>query len=198
MGFQLKHSNAEAGGLAETNWDALERSQNQDQTESSATSTVESQTVDVPVLRRAAMDFLARREHSSRELHHKMQLKFPDTSSQLLDEVLGTLAEEGLQSDERFTESWVRYRQSRGFGFHHIRSDLRERGIANALIEKYLFSDDDCWKETAISLVNKRLTESEQIEFGSPLHRKIQRYLKSRGFGNQEIQFALKSRLTTH
>ena len=37
-------------------------------------------TKDVPVLRRAAMDCLARREHSLHELKTKLTRKFPDLS----------------------------------------------------------------------------------------------------------------------
>lgn len=210
MGYQLKKSEVHPVGLAETNyqeengykedyieesWEIEEALNSQDDL---AKDSEESASIDVPVLRRAAMNFLARREHSYQELLHKLQRKFPDTPEQMLTDVMDALAEENLQSDERFTESWVRYRQSRGFGFHHIRSDLKERGISTSLMEKYLFSDDDCWTETAITLINKRLVESERVEFGSSLHMKLQRYLESRGFGSKEIRHAIDPWLTTH
>ena len=70
---------------------------------------------DVPVLRRAAMDYLARREQSFYELTQKLNKKFPESDSDLLVEVLDILKAENLQSDDRFTESYVRYRKSRGF-----------------------------------------------------------------------------------
>ena len=152
-------------------------------------------TSDVPVLRRAAMDFLARREHSFQELERKLLLKFVDKSHTLIREVLEQLKSEGLQSDSRFAEAWVRYRQSRGFGYHHIRGDLRERGICDATIGKYLFSDDDNWQASAKDLVFKRLSSSEVVEFGSKTHRKIQRFLEARGFDHRDIQLALKPHL---
>jgi SOS response regulatory protein OraA/RecX len=70
---------------------------------------------DVPVLRRAAMDCLARREHSFYELQQKLTKKFPDTDPELLHTIADKLRVEGLQSDARFAESYVRYRKSRGF-----------------------------------------------------------------------------------
>ena len=79
-------------------------------------------TKNVLVLRRAAMDFLARREHSLYELKTKLIRKFPDLSPKLVLAVLSRLTIEGLQSDERYTESRIRYRLERGFGFHHILS----------------------------------------------------------------------------
>ena len=142
------------------------------------------------------MDFLARREHSFRELTRKMQLKFVDSTPESINEVLETLKEQNLQSDDRFTESWVRYRQSRGFGYLHILADLRERGVSSAAIEKYLFADDGKWQETVEALIAKRLGETGQVEFGSKSHQKLTRYLKSRGFTAQEIQRAMGSRIS--
>ncbi len=194
MGFQLKRCNAQSEGLAETNWD---QPQNPNLAEDLAQDSANSDPVDVPVLRRAAMDFLARREHSFHELQQKLQRKFPELPPNSLNNVINTLSQEGLQSDERFAESWVRYRKSRGFGFHHIRADLKERGISPLLIERFLFDDDDYWSESALTLVDKRLAATEKVEFGSSLHKKTLRYLESRGFSNHAIQFALKSRLVS-
>jgi len=140
------------------------------------------------------MDFLARREHSFHELQHKLHQKFSDTPSELLDEVLRCLQNEGLQSDDRFTESWVRYRQGRGFGYHHIRGDLSARGLSNTIIDRYLFDDDEAWLHSARDLVAKKLRtlDTETIEFGSKPHRKLLKFLESRGFGHREIRQALE------
>ena len=67
------------------------------------------------------MDFLARREHSFFELSQKLIKKFPDTAPEQLTAIIKTLQDENLQSDDRFAESYVRYRRSRGFGFLHIK-----------------------------------------------------------------------------
>ncbi len=150
-------------------------------------------TSDVPVLRRAAMDFLARREHSFRELTRKMQLKFPDSKPEAIEAVLDVLRAEKLQSDERFAESWVRYRQSRGFGYLHILADLKERGISASVIDRHLFSDDDVWIESVHNLIGKRLGTAQKIACGSEDHQKLMRYLQSRGFAASEINKALQS-----
>lgn len=140
------------------------------------------------------MDFLARREHSFHELLHKLHQKFPDTSSARLEEVLQCLAHEGLQSDDRFTESWVRYRQGRGFGYHHIRNDLSARGLSTRTIDQYLFEDDETWLCSAKELVAKKLRSlnAETVKFGSKPHRKLLKFLESRGFGHREIRQALE------
>ena len=155
----------------------------------------ESTIVDVPVLRRAAMDFLARREHSFFELAEKLSLRFPNEELVRIESVLEDLAAENLQSDARFVEAWSRYRKSRGFGYHHIRQDLQQRRISNDLIDQYLFTDDECWQETATMLVKRRTLNAGKFEFGSAQHKKLVRFLESRGFGSREIQLAIAPHL---
>ncbi len=158
--------------------------------------TTDSPCSDATVLRRTAMDYLARREHSALELQRKLLHRFPDASSALISEVLVQLRRDHLQSDERFAECWVRYRQSRGFGYLHILTDLKERGIASEVVDRYLYLDDDNWTAMAKSLISKRLAADEKIEFGSKTHRRLMRFLQSRGFGGREIQRAVEPYLS--
>jgi regulatory protein len=151
---------------------------------------------DVPVLRRAAMDFLARREHSSFELKQKLLIKFPDLVIADLDKALSQLQIENLQSDERFTESYVRYRKSRGFAYRRIRADLSSRRVHPDIVSKYLFSDDAEWQDMACELVAKKTRDVAEIEFGSKQHRKLVRFLESRGFLQLEIQKAIDRNLS--
>ena len=74
-----------------------------------------------------ALDFLARREHSEHELRQK--LKSRDHDSDAVDAVLQQLKDERLQSDERFTESYVNHRFNAGSGPLKIRHELRQRGM---------------------------------------------------------------------
>lgn len=150
---------------------------------------------DVPVLRRAAMDYLARREHSLFELKQKLSKKFPDTDGELLLEILEELKSDNLQSDERFTEAYVRYRKSRGFAYSHIKGDLNSRRVSDSLIVKYLLVDDEDWQQTAEQLVVKKLRHQEPPSYGSKLHRKVTRFLESRGFASKEIRKALEKHL---
>jgi regulatory protein len=147
---------------------------------------------DVPVLRRAAMDYLARREHSFYELTQKLNKKFPESDSDLLVEALDTLKAENLQSDERFTESYVRYRKSRGFAYLHIRADLAGRRVSETIIGKYLIKTDEHWQISADQLAAKKLRSQEPLSFDSKVHRKLSRFLVSRGFSPAEIRKALE------
>ena len=154
-------------------------------------------TKDVPVLRRAAMDCLARREHSLHELKTKLTKKFPDLSPTLLLAVLSRLTAEGLQSDGRFTESRIRYRLERGFGYHHIRNDLLSKGVDPYLVDQMLHPDDDCWLNKARELIEKKLFPTGDVPhrvlaFAGPEHKKMARFLEARGFSQRDIRVALE------
>ncbi|GAB5498884.1 MAG: recombination regulator RecX [Pseudohongiellaceae bacterium] len=151
--------------------------------------------IDVPVLRRAAMDCLARREHSLLELTQKLRRKFPDADSGLIEQTLATLEEDNLQSDARFVESFVRYRQSRGFGLLHIQADLKSRGISDQLLGQNLHQDDDLWQELANDLVQRKIGD-QAVVFGGRAHRRLLRFLQSRGFSSDQIRNAVDPHLS--
>ena len=158
-------------------------------------------TKDVLVLRRAAMDFLASREHSLHELKTKLIRKFPDLSPTLVLAVLSRLTIEGLQSDERYTESRIRYRLERGFGYHHIRNDLITKGVDPYLVDQMLHPDDDCWLQKARELIEKKLfppadVPHQVLAFAGPEHKKLARFLEARGFSQREIRVALDGVIT--
>jgi regulatory protein len=149
-------------------------------------------------LRRSAMDSLARREHSYVELQRKLRLKYPDAPHDEIDLQLGRLRDQGLQSDARFVESYVRYRKSRGFAYLHIRSDLLGRGVSESLIERNLFEDDDDWLPMAEALVEKKLLGESDLSFGSKPHLKLLRFLESRGFPPRVTRRALDAKFTRY
>ncbi len=78
--------------------------------------------------RKKAMDFLARREYGQTELIKKLADKGfeRDVAAQAVTQ----LTEEGLQSDQRFAESFVQSRINQGKGPVRIRLDLGQRGIS--------------------------------------------------------------------
>ncbi|MFK7862686.1 MAG: regulatory protein RecX [Pseudohongiellaceae bacterium] len=135
------------------------------------------------------MDFLARREHSFFELSQKLSRKFPEANLEQLLEVLSALREENLQSDERFTESYVRYRRSKGFGYLHIRADLLNRKVSESLLEVYLEANEG-WCEILNTLIEKKLKAKpgQSLVYGSKEHRRLQSFLTSRGFTGEQIR----------
>lgn len=106
-------------------------------------------------LRRAAMDLLARREHSRAELLEKLQHRFPE-SEPLFAEVLDQLTADGLLDDERFCEAYVRYRRSRGVGPLLIRQELRQKGVEAPTLQAALDPSAEEWLATLRALLLKK------------------------------------------
>ncbi len=139
-------------------------------------------------IRNRMIGLLARREHSRAELLHKLAERGYDW--QQTESVLEQLAQENLQSDTRFAESFVYSRVQRGAGPQKIRAELRERGIEDVLIQAALDAVDADWYALAQQAWQKR--------FGQPpedyaARAKQARFLQNRGFGHEHIQFALDS-----
>ena len=135
--------------------------------------------------RRAAIDLLARREHSFAELERKLGPRF---EAQTLAEALNALRAEGLQSDARFALSFVRQRMRRGMGPARIRSELQQRGVSGAdasyALEAVPDAEGTSWPDLARSA---QLKKFGTLEPGDDRQRaRVGRFLEQRGFSVAE------------
>src|SRR5690554_3917873 len=93
--------------------------------------------LETPVsIRRAAMNLLARREHGYVELARKLRQR--GAEAEMIDVELQRLADDGLLSEERYVESYIRSRANAGRGPMRIREELAQRGLARELVERAL------------------------------------------------------------
>ena len=134
--------------------------------------------------RAAALRLLARREHSELELRHKLLARqFGDA---LIDRVVADLAGQGLLSDRRFADAYVRARFERGFGPVRIRSELRQRGVCAELVAETLAHLCGDWLESATRQRRKRFGGALP---GDARARATQmRFLQQRGFTGEQIR----------
>ncbi|MBK60194.1 MAG: recombination regulator RecX [Pseudomonas sp.] len=96
-------------------------------------------------VRRAAMDLLARREHGRMELSRKLRSR--GAPPDLIEPALERLADEGLLSEARYLESFVRMRANAGYGPLRIREELTQRGLPREEIEQTLRDSGFDWNE---------------------------------------------------
>lgn len=141
-------------------------------------------------VRFAAMNFLAMREHSIKELKEKLGRKYAAWPS-LIDSVIIELAEQNLQSDERFTMAFVVMRQRQGKGSQLIRFELRERGIDSELVAFYVDDTDHQWQALAYEVRRKRFGD-EQPKHQRERARQM-RFLHARGFSSPHIKHAFNA-----
>lgn len=95
-----------------------------------------------------------------------------------------------MQSDERFTESFVHHRVNKGQGPYRINQELRQRGVEQALIETFMESAAFDWLSLAEEVRLKKYGES--IPGDAQKKAKQSRFLYSRGFTSEQISQLLK------
>ena len=139
--------------------------------------------------RKKAMDYLARREHASGELVEKLIAFGFDKS--MAATAVGGLVDDGLQSDERFVESFVRSRVNQGKGPVRICSELRQRGIGDDLISVGLDAAEQDWRALAIEVRRKKFGAERPGAYAEKARQ--MRFLQSRGFDSDHIQAAVSA-----
>ena len=139
--------------------------------------------------RHKAMDLLARREHTRKELVHKLTIR--DFPEDVIEIVVDRLSEQNLQSDDRFTEAFVNMRRKKGQGPIRILNDLQERGVSQILQEDHVDSRDEIWGEMITQVRLKKFGSSPPKDF--PEHAKQARFLQYRGFTSEQIRRELKA-----
>lgn len=139
-----------------------------------------------------AIALLARREYARAELASRLAHK--QVPPEEIDVCLNALAEQGLQSDARFAESFIRSRILRGQGVRRIDSELRQRGIDaityTAALAEVEAQEGVDWFELARETLSRRFSTPGD----SPKEQaRRERFLANRGFEFDQIRYALSS-----
>jgi regulatory protein len=134
------------------------------------------------------MDLLARREHGVTELSRKLKIKGFD--SEMVDEAIEGLLRDNLVSDQRFCESMINSRLNRGNGPVKVRYELRNKGVAEHIVDSVMDELHPDWQLSLISLIKKKY--AGQLS-GAPAERVKQvKFLASRGFPHDMIYSVIK------
>lgn len=142
---------------------------------------------DARAARKKAMDFLARREYGRAELVGR--LKSGGFDSALAEEVVGVLAEEGLQDDARFAASFASSKLGRGTGPLRIRQALLEKGLPESFADEALDELEADWNRQARDVRIKKFGETIPADFKDKARQ--MRFLQYRGFDNDQIRAAM-------
>jgi regulatory protein len=136
-------------------------------------------------MRAFAYRLLGRREYSVFELVRRIRQKWPEANE--VEDLVEALAEENLVSDERYAESFVRFRLQRYQGPLKIRAALRTKGISDALVSRELDSHSHEWTPLARQWLDRQ--HAGPIDF--ELKKKFYRRLVNRGFTHDQAMDAL-------
>lgn len=140
---------------------------------------------DPPDVRLAAMNLLARREHSVWELRRKLKRRFTDEA--VIDEQISRLTEQNLQSDMRFAESYTRQRINRGYGPVRLREELRERGISKTDSAQIMDELEIDWHGHAIQVMRNKFGDLPPQDIKEEARRA--RFMQHRGFTAEHYRY---------
>ncbi|WP_027855781.1 regulatory protein RecX [Marinobacterium litorale] len=138
-------------------------------------------------VREAVIRLLARREYSRRELESRLEKRVGDKG--VLQAVLDDVIDKGYQSDQRMAEMFLRQRVSQGYGERRIRYDLNTKGVSEALVSEALAAAAVDWFEVAREHAVRRYGEGPPDDHKERAKR--MRHLLGRGFGYDEVKYAL-------
>lgn len=153
----------------------------------------------------AALRLLARREHSTRELRRKLQIK--GYAADKVARVVDALSSKKLVCDKRFAASLVGHLSRRGQGPIRIRAELREHGATDEMIEAALGNAEGAnvegtgveragadwnWMEAAREVRARKFGSEPPSSLAE--RAKQARFLQYRGFSADQIRAALSGR----
>lgn len=130
---------------------------------------------------------LSMREHSVKEVTTKLSAK--SERLDLVSAVIDELIEKDYLSNSRFTESYVRAKQQRGFGPSKIRNELSNKGIKNNMIESFLDAGSAVWYDNAQNQYAKKYGDQPISDYNTWTKRA--RFMQSRGFTMEHIHSTL-------
>ena len=129
-----------------------------------------------------AKRYLAMREHSQFQIYNKLVNK--NLGLDLINKVLKDLQDAGFQSDERYTQEYIRYRQNTGYSSRKIIYELESNGISSELInnnEHYFIDDRDILSELVrYKILDKDISDQKVLM-------KLINHFRSKGFDNNII-----------
>ena len=134
-----------------------------------------------------ALRYLARREYSRLELEKKLSAKLLGASQETLSIVLDNLEQCGYLSAQRVVEQVIQTRRPK-FGCQRITHELKEKGIAEHLIENALAELKATEFDSACNVWQKKFGQPpcNMKERGKQI-----RFLMGRGFSSDVIHRVL-------
>ena len=127
---------------------------------------------------------LARREHSEQELCRKLIARGFDV--EYVPDVVTELKQKGLQSDHRFTDSYITSRIGKGSGPLRIAQELRQRGVADEIIEETMLGHKQEWRDQLEAVREKKF--GKEVPASYKERAKQSRFLQYRGFSSDQIR----------
>lgn len=142
---------------------------------------------DIAQVRRAAVNYLSRREYCPREMVDKLVSKGADL--EMAETVVQRLSDIGLICEERFAREFIRARVRQGYGPIRIEFELTRRGVAEHLASECLLDSNTNWNDQLERVIERKYRNRPIGNFNEWAKRA--NFLKNRGFTAEQINDTL-------
>ncbi|WP_244323518.1 regulatory protein RecX [Salinivibrio costicola] len=140
-----------------------------------------------------AVGLLARRDHSVQELRQKLEQR--DFDSETIESTLAICLERGWLDDARFAASLLRQGISKQHGWLRICQDAKRKGVDSELLSQAEQAAEIDWFALAKETAQRKYADVDGVipPADQKLKAKRMRFLQSRGFNFDQIQYALSN-----
>ncbi|MFT3792344.1 MAG: regulatory protein RecX [Rudaea sp.] len=134
-----------------------------------------------------ALAFLARREHSARELKSKLEQRGLDAGESAA--AIAELQLKHYQSDERFGEMLVHSRLEGGYGARWILAELRQHGIDESRGRELIEAAEPDWPHLIRRQLRRRYGGRKAVDFAE--RNKRAAFLLRRGYDAATVKLVV-------
>ena len=147
-----------------------------------------------------ALNLLARRDHSQRELLQKLCVR--GYTQVEIEQTIANLQHAGFLNEQQFVKNYIQRRQANGYGPLRISVELQARGISHEMIAEHLDITDNAWFVAAQKVWQKHCKHQvvASLQDRKKILAKQIRFLQYRGFTSMQIEHIanLEEKSLTH
>lgn len=133
---------------------------------------------------------LGRQEYSRKELTQKLKMK--DADDDFIEQLLSWCESLGYIDELRYCESFLRRQINKGLGQKRVLAEATNKGVDRAQLMALIEEQEIDWFELAQQTYQRKYgVGDKQLDYKEKAKRV--RYMMYRGFGYEEINFAMQA-----
>lgn len=133
---------------------------------------------------------LGRQEYSRKELTQKLKMK--DADDDFIEQLLNWCESLGYIDEHRYCESFLRRQIKKGLGQKRVLAEATNKGVDRAQLMALIEEQEIDWFELALETYQRKYgLGDKQLDYKEKAKRV--RYMMYRGFGYEEINFAMQA-----
>jgi regulatory protein len=133
---------------------------------------------------------LGRQEYSRKELTQKLRMK--DADDDFIEQLLSWCESLGYIDEHRYCESFLRRQINKGLGQKRVLAEATNKGVDRAQLMALIEEQEIDWFELAQQTYQRKYgVGDKQLDYKEKAKRV--RYMMYRGFGYEEINFAMQA-----